>query len=156
LGLRLLPEANDVIEMYIPFTMVASGGVVSAPGATVSTWGREADCSAATDGFSSLAAASGSSPSQDRSVDFLHSTKLMVNQVRLSSYKYYSGKVFSYKLDRTIVTVRAQSMLAMSMSQASAGASSSTWAASGSLDLVVALGSGLLSSAGVDGENPST
>jgi hypothetical protein len=67
----------------------------------------------------------GSSPSQDRSVDFLHSTKLTVNQVRLPSYKYYSRMVFTYKLDQTIVTVGALSMLAMSTSLASAGASSS-------------------------------
>jgi hypothetical protein len=68
----------------------------------------------------------GSSPSQDKSVNFLHSTKLVVNQVRLPSYKYYSGKVFTYKLDRTIVTVGAPSMLVMSTSPASAGVSSST------------------------------
>jgi hypothetical protein len=75
---------------------------------------------------SSLAtAALGSSPSQDRSVDFLQSTSLVVNQVRLPGYTYYSGKIFTYKLDRTTVTVEAPSMLAMSTSPASAGASSS-------------------------------
>jgi hypothetical protein len=36
----------------------------------------------------------GSSPSQDKSVDFQHSTKSVVNKIRLPSYKYYSGKVF--------------------------------------------------------------
>jgi hypothetical protein len=50
---------------------------------------------------------------------------LVVNQVRLPSYKYYSGKVFTYKLDRTTVTVAAPRMLAISTSPASAGASSS-------------------------------
>jgi hypothetical protein len=49
---------------------------------------------------SSAAAVLGSSPSQDKSVDFLHNAKLVVNQVRLPSYMYYSGKVFTYKLDR--------------------------------------------------------
>jgi hypothetical protein len=78
--------------------MVASGGATSTPGATVSPWGREADSSIAGDGFSSAAAVLGSSPSQDRSVDFMHNTKLVVNQVRLPSYKYYSGMVFTYKL----------------------------------------------------------
>jgi hypothetical protein len=34
-GLRL-PGANDVVKVYIPSTMVASGGVASTPGATVS------------------------------------------------------------------------------------------------------------------------
>jgi hypothetical protein len=34
---------------------------------------------------------------------------------------YYSGKIFTYKLDRTTVTVGAPSMLAMSTSPASAG-----------------------------------
>jgi hypothetical protein len=67
----------------------------------------------------------GSSPSQDKSVDFLHGTKLVVNQIRLPSYKYYLGKVFTYKLDRTTVTVGAPRMLAISTSPASAGASSS-------------------------------
>jgi hypothetical protein len=105
--------------------MVASGGVTSAPGTTVSPWGREADSSTAGDGFSLVAAVLGSSPSQDRSVDFLHSTKLVVNQVRLPSYKYYSGMVFTYKLDWTTITVGAPGMLAMSTSPASVGVSSS-------------------------------
>jgi hypothetical protein len=61
-GLRL-PGANGVIKLYIPSTTVASGGVASAPGATVSLWGMEADSSTASDRFSSVAAASGSSPS---------------------------------------------------------------------------------------------
>jgi hypothetical protein len=64
--------------------MVASGGVTSAPGATVSAWGREVDSSATADESSSLATASGSSPSQDRSVDFLHNTHWVVSQPRLS------------------------------------------------------------------------
>jgi hypothetical protein len=38
--------------------------------------------------------------------------------------KYYSGKINTYKLDRTTVTVGAPRMLAMSTSPASAGASS--------------------------------
>jgi hypothetical protein len=75
--------------------MMASGGVTSTPGATVSPWGREADSLTAGDEFSSATVVLGSSPSQDRSVDFLHSTKLVVNQVRLQSYKYYSGMVFT-------------------------------------------------------------
>jgi hypothetical protein len=67
----------------------------------------------------------GSTSSQDKSVDFLHGTRLVVNQVRLPSYKYYSGKVFTYKLDRTTVTVGAPRLLVISTSPASAGASSS-------------------------------
>jgi hypothetical protein len=67
----------------------------------------------------------GSSPSQDKSVDFLHSTTSVVNQVRLPSYKYYSGKIFTYKLDRMTVTVGDSRMLVISTSLASAGASSS-------------------------------
>jgi hypothetical protein len=46
----------------------------------------------------------------------------VVNQVRLPSYTYYSGKIFTYKLDRTTVTVGAPSMLAISTSPTSAGA----------------------------------
>jgi cbb3-type cytochrome oxidase cytochrome c subunit len=73
---------------------------------------------------SSDTAVLGSSPSQDKSVDFLCSTRSVVNQVILPSYKYYSGKVFTYKLDRTTVTVGAPRMLAISTSPALAGASS--------------------------------
>jgi hypothetical protein len=57
------------------------------------------------------------------------------------------GKVFTYKLDRTMVTVGAPSMLAMSTSPASVGASSVACAATGSSAPVVVLASGLLSSA---------
>jgi hypothetical protein len=74
---------------------------------------------------SSTAAVLGSSLSQDKSVDFLHDTIVVVNQVTLPSYKYYLGKVFTYKLDRTTVTVGAPRMLVISTSPASAGASSS-------------------------------
>jgi hypothetical protein len=38
--------------------------------------------------------------------------------------RYYSGRLNTYRLDRTTVTVRAPSMLAMSTSPTSAGASS--------------------------------
>jgi hypothetical protein len=58
------------------------------------------------------------------------------------------GKVFTYKLDRTMVTVGAPSMLAMSTSPASVGASSVACAATGFSAPVVVLASGLLSSAG--------
>jgi hypothetical protein len=50
--------------------------------------------------------------------------------IKLDYYiKYYSGKFSTYKLDRTIVTVGAPRMLAMSTSPASAGASSCASAA---------------------------
>jgi hypothetical protein len=84
-------------------------------------------------------------------VDFLHSTNWVVSQARLSNYMYYSGMDFTYKLDRTIVTVGAPSMLAISTSPASARASSSTWATTGSTAPVVAEGSGLPSSVDVGG-----
>jgi hypothetical protein len=58
---------------------------------------------------------------------------------------YYSGKLFTYKLDRTTVTVGAPSMLAMSTSPASVGASSSASAAVGSSAAAVVAGSVLLS-----------
>jgi hypothetical protein len=67
----------------------------------------------------------GSSPFQDKSIDFLHSTTSVVNQVRLPSYKYYSGNIFTYKLDWTTVTVGDSRTLAISTSLALAGASSS-------------------------------
>jgi hypothetical protein len=52
------------------------------------------DSSAAGAEPSLAAAVLGSSPSQDKSVDFLHGTILVVKKVRLPSYKYYSGKNF--------------------------------------------------------------
>jgi hypothetical protein len=98
--------------------MLASGSEASMAGATVSAWGTGADPSVAGVEPSLATAALGSSPSQDKSVDFLHSTQAAVNQVRLPTYMYYSGKMFTYKLDRTTVTVGAPSMLAMSISPA--------------------------------------
>jgi hypothetical protein len=80
------------------------------------------DSSAAGADSSSATAALGSSSSQVKSVDFLQSTQLVVNQVRLPNHMYYLGKIFTYRLDRTTVTVRAPRMLAMSTSPASAGA----------------------------------
>jgi hypothetical protein len=105
--------------------MLASDSIASTAGVTVSARGRGEDSSAAGMESSSATATLGSSPSQDKSVDFLQSTSLVVNQVRLPGYTYYSGKIFTYKLDRTTVTVGAPSMLAMSTSPASAGTSSS-------------------------------
>jgi hypothetical protein len=84
-------------------------------------------------------------------VDFLHSMKMVVNQVRLPTYMYYSGKMFTYKLDRTTVTVRAPSMLAMSTSPASAGAYSLASVATGSLATGVVPGSVLPSATGACG-----
>jgi hypothetical protein len=55
----------------------------------------------------------GSSSSQVKFVDFLQSTRLVVNQVRPPHQLYYSGKIFTYRLDRTTVTVGAPRMLAM-------------------------------------------
>jgi hypothetical protein len=71
--------------------------------------------------------------------------------VRLPSYKYYSGKVFTYKLGRMTVTVGAPSMLAISTSPASVGASSSACIAAGSSAPAVVLGSSLLSTVGACG-----
>jgi hypothetical protein len=78
-------------------------------------------------------------------VDFLHSANLVVSQARLRNYMYYSERDFTYKLDRTTVTVEVPSILAISTSLASAGASSSASAATGPSAPVVAEGSGLLS-----------
>jgi hypothetical protein len=125
--------------------MLASSSVASTAGASVLAWGRGADSSTAGSESSSAAAALGSSPSQDKSVDFLHSTQSVVNQVRLPIYMYYSGKIYTYKLDWTTVTVGAPSMLVMSTSPASAGASSSVSVAAGSPAAGVAAGSVLLS-----------
>jgi hypothetical protein len=49
--------------------------------------------------------------------------KLVVNLVRLPHLMYYSGRINTYKLDWTTVTVAAPRILAMSTSPASTGAS---------------------------------
>jgi hypothetical protein len=90
------------------------------------------DSSVAGTDSSSATAALGSSSSQVKSVYFLQSMQLVVNQAQLPNHMYYSGKIFTYRLDRTTVTVGAPSMLAMSTSLASAGASSSASVAIGS------------------------
>jgi hypothetical protein len=134
--------------VYSPSTTLASGSVASTVGAMTSAWGRGADSSAAGTESSSATTALGSSSSQVKSVDFLHSTQLVVNQVRLPNYMYYSGKIFTHNLDRTTVMVGAPSMLAMSTSLASAGASSSASVAAGSSAAAAATGSVLPSATG--------
>jgi hypothetical protein len=59
--------------------MLASGSVAFTAGASVSAWGAGVDSSAAGAEPSSAIAALGSSSSQVKSVDFLHSTQLVVN-----------------------------------------------------------------------------
>jgi hypothetical protein len=105
---------------------------------------------------SSATAALGSSPSQYKSVNFLHSTQSVVCQVRLPIYMYYSGKIFTHKLDRTTVTVGAPSMLAMSTSPTSAGASSSASVVAGPSAAGVAAGSVPLSVIGACGSTSAT
>jgi hypothetical protein len=85
-GLRLLLEEGCVCAVYLPSTMLASGSVASTVGATISAWGSGADSSAAGVESSSATAALVTSLSHDKSVDFLQSTSLVVNQVRLPSY----------------------------------------------------------------------
>jgi hypothetical protein len=136
--------------------MLASGSVASTAGAMVSAWGRGADSSVAGAESSSVAAALDSSPSEDKSVNFLHSTQSVVNQVRLPIYMYYSGKSITYKLDRRTVTVGAPSMLAMSTSPASAGASSSASVVAGSSAPGAATGSVLLSATDACGSTSVT
>jgi hypothetical protein len=89
---RLLLEKDCVRAVYSPSTMLASGSVASTVGAMVSAWGAGADSSAAGVDSSSATAALGSSSSQDKSVDFLLSTRWVVNQVRLQIHMYYSGR----------------------------------------------------------------
>jgi hypothetical protein len=84
-------------------------------------------------------------------VDSLHSSTLVISQARLPTYMYYSKPDFPYKLDQTTVTVGAPSILAMSTSPASAGASSSAWVTTGSPVPVAVEGSSLLSSADARG-----
>jgi hypothetical protein len=81
---------------------------------------------------SSATAVEGSAPSQDRSVDFLQKYTNWLS-IKLDYYiKYYSGRLSTYKLDRTIVTVGVPRMLAISTRPASAGASPCASAATAS------------------------
>jgi hypothetical protein len=66
--------------------------------------------------------------------------KLVVNLVRLPHLMYYSGRINTYKLDRTTVTVGAPRILAMSTSPASAGVSSCA-SATATSSVAVAAGS---------------
>jgi hypothetical protein len=86
-------------------------------------------------------------------VDFLHNTISMIIQARLLVYMNYSDIVYTHKLDQTIVTVGAPSMLAISTSPASAGASSSTRASPGSTALTDEEGFGFLSSVDARGSS---
>jgi hypothetical protein len=87
---------------------------------------------------SSATAVEGSSPSQDRSVDFLQKCTNWLS-IKFDYYtKSYSGRLSTYKLDRTIVTVGAPRMLAISTSPASVGASSYASAAVASSTATVA------------------
>jgi hypothetical protein len=99
LSLRLLRRAATIGAIHVPSTMVASCSVASAACATISVCGRGADSSTSADRSSSPAAALGSSPSQDRSVDFLHNTTPMIRQARLSIYMNYSEIGYTHKLD---------------------------------------------------------
>jgi hypothetical protein len=112
--------------------MLASGNAASPAGALDSACGAGEDSSKAGADSSSATAALGSSPSQVKSVDFLESTQLVVNPVRLPNQMYYSGKTFTYRLDRTTVTVGAPRILEMSTSPTSVGASSWASVAAGS------------------------
>jgi hypothetical protein len=86
------------------------------------------DSSAGGVASSSATAEAVSSPSQDKSVDFLQSTQAGCQYKCDYHIKYYSGRINTYKLDRTTVTVGAPRILAMSTSPASAGASSCAFA----------------------------
>jgi hypothetical protein len=69
---------------HLPSTTLASGNAASVAGASGIAWEAGADSSAGGATSSSATAVEGSSPSQDRSVDFLQKhTQLVVSQARL-------------------------------------------------------------------------
>jgi hypothetical protein len=74
--LRLLSGSTIPSAEYLPSTTLASGNVAPAAGASDSAWGAGVDSSAGGAASSSAIAVEGSSPSQDRSVDFLQSTQV--------------------------------------------------------------------------------
>jgi hypothetical protein len=96
------------------------------------------DSSAGGSASSSATTVEGSPPSQDRYVDFLQKYTNGLS-IKLDYYtKYYSGRSSTYKLDRTIITVGAPRMLAMSTSPPSAGTSSCASVAAASSAATVA------------------
>jgi hypothetical protein len=78
---------------HLPSTTLASGNAASAAGASDSTWGAGVDSSTGGATYSSATVAEGSSPSQDKFLDFLQKyTKLVVIQVQLL-HQVLLGKV---------------------------------------------------------------
>jgi hypothetical protein len=76
-------RALQLQEGYSPSTAIASGSGASVAGGSGTAWGAGVDSSAG-GATSSATADEGSSPSQDRSVDFLQKhTQLVVSQPRL-------------------------------------------------------------------------
>jgi hypothetical protein len=76
-------RSSTASEEYSPSTTLASGNGASAAGGSGTAWVAAADSSAG-GATSSATAEEGSSPSQDRSVDFLQKhTQLVVSQHRL-------------------------------------------------------------------------
>jgi hypothetical protein len=71
--------------------MLPSSNAAFMAGASDSACGAGADSLVAGADSSSATAALGSSPSQVKSVDFLHSTQLVVNLVRLPNQMYVDG-----------------------------------------------------------------
>jgi hypothetical protein len=115
-------------EVHIPSTKVASFSVASAV-TSVFSGGVGSRTSVARS--SPPATVLVSSPSQDRSVDFLHHMRYTVLHAQLVIHATTWEISKTYKVDRTTVTVGAPRMLALSMIPASAVASSSAWASSG-------------------------
>jgi hypothetical protein len=69
---------------HLPSTTLASGNAAPAAGASDSAWGAGVDSSTGGTTSSSATVVEGSSPSQDKSVDFLQKyTKLVIIQARL-------------------------------------------------------------------------
>jgi hypothetical protein len=89
--LRLLLEETCTCAVYSPSTMLPSSNAAFMAGASDSACGAGADSLVAGADSSSATAALGSSPSQVKSVDFLHSTQLVVNLVRLPNQMYVDG-----------------------------------------------------------------
>jgi hypothetical protein len=76
-------RSSIALEEYSPSTTLASGSGVPVAGGSGTAWEAGADSSAG-GATSSATAEEGSSPSQDRSVDFLQKhTQLVVSQPRL-------------------------------------------------------------------------
>jgi hypothetical protein len=115
-------------EEHLPSTKVASSNVDST---TTSVCGGDVGSRSSAERSPPSAGVLVSSPSHDRSVDFMHHDVVQSATQKWSSTRLLESSEKTYKVDRTTVTVGAPRMLTMLTMLASVAASSPAWASFG-------------------------